>query len=195
LAPSLKAEAEFRLTGFFVDVPVHRLETIRVIEATTDRVGFENTEFKKRTRIEGAVHEGAADASSLMVGVDEDATHFVAYQRQETDYAPAGLVDHCFGHREPTFGELESLCLKETLGKKGMSQERSPIPDIEQLTEVLVGVRAHNHAANITHSALDTVAHGIPPGSRPSPAGLDAVGLKTAWFRGWSVDARAPRDP
>ena len=133
----------------FTHVPVHEPETVSVIEPTTYRVGLQDVEFQKRTRVSGTIHESTADAAALIIRVHENGTYFVTDQSQEADHAPLGLVDHRFSHREPLLDDLSPLSLKELLGEKRVGDQRCPIPDIEQLIKVPVNIRADHSPATI----------------------------------------------
>ena len=143
------AEAQFGLTRGFVHVPVHEFETVRVVEAATYGVDFEDIKFQKRAGVSGSVHEGTTDAASLMVRVDEDSTYLITHQSQEADDTTIGLVDHCLGHGEPKLGDLTPLGLEKLLGEERVGYQRRPVPDIEQIIEIFINVGSNRHRATL----------------------------------------------
>lgn len=85
------------------------------------------------------IHQRLADTPPLVARIDEQAADLVADQRQETNQAPVGLVDKRLGLGHPNVGNLATLLGQELLGEKRVRLQRCPVPDIEQLRQVILG--------------------------------------------------------
>lgn len=120
------------MTRHFVDVSTYDLETVRFVEAPADGVRLENVQLRDVTPAPGIIHQGAANAASLMAGVYKQPSDFVADERYETGDVTIDHVDRRLRLREPFLRDLAPLTIEELVIREGMANPRCPIPDIEQ---------------------------------------------------------------
>lgn len=120
---SVQSQPKAGLPCWLMNMLLYQLETVSVIEATSDVVGFENVQLQRGVVRPGMVHQGAAHSLPLVVGMDEDSPDIVADQGKEPDYPTVDFVDGRLGTWKPLLRYLSSLIHKELFRHEGVRNE------------------------------------------------------------------------